>query len=164
MYSRTSLLNLHSQLSLYYRVQENTSIMLGSCIAGLSLWSHGKKKACSFLKEWFLLPLSGPQSHTVCRAGATSFSPMNYQESNFSFWWGSFTHDSISWGWWGGSGSGWAVKPNSSKGPELTLWSRISKDVSLIVGRETQDVLQVSSSPVEQSVWRCTTEQCYVYN
>lgn len=28
-------------------------LMLGSCIAGLSLWFHGKKKACSFLKEWF---------------------------------------------------------------------------------------------------------------
>lgn len=63
--------------------------MSGSCIARLSLWFHGKKKACSFLKEWFLLPVSGPQSHAVCRAGATSYSPMNYQESKLS-WWGSW--------------------------------------------------------------------------
>ena len=89
-----------------------------------------EKKAYSFL-----LPSPGPQPHTICRAGATLYSSVNYEESDFKVWWGSFTQNRISWGSRSSSGSGWGVKPCSPWVPTLALVSRRSSNVWPMAGR-----------------------------
>lgn len=56
---------------------------------------------------------------------------------------GAFTQNSVSCGWGGGSGSGWAAKPGSSGEPTLALWSWRSSNALPVAGRGMQHVWEL---------------------